>query len=347
MLRQVRGALKSVVAASVSLLLVLAFAAWGVPEMRQFVQRAPLTVGRVAFSAQTIQAEYNRQLNQRRQQAGGKLSNEEALAAGLPDQVIDSIITRSALEQEALKMGLAAPTKMVRDYLQSIDQFKNPVTGKFDEGTLRNILANNNLSATQFESLIKEDLLRSQLIDSIAAGPSVAKPFTNALILREIERRKVGYLTITADMAGKPAEPTPDVLDAYYKAHEQAFMAPEYRTFTVFEVKTADFAKDFAAPEDELRKLYEANKERLYQTPEKRTLYQFNYADEASAQAAADALRKGEAAEKIAADKHMALTEATFPDITKDAVLDKSVAEAAFSDSLPAGGIAGPINGIF
>lgn len=347
MLKQVRGALKTVVAAFVSLLLILAFAAWGVPEMRTFVQRAPLKVGRDAFSAQTIQTEYNRMLNARRRQEGGKFTQEQAVAEGLPDQVVDSIATRSVLRQEAKKMGVAAPMQLVRTYLQSIDQFKNPVTGKFDETTLRSILANNNLTAAQFQSMIQEDLIRDQLIGSVAAGPPVSMPFANALILREIERRKVAYLTITADMAGKPAEPTPDALKSYYEAHKDSFMAPEYRTFTVVEVKASDFAKKIAAPEEELRKAYEANKARLYETPETRTLYQFNYADEAAAKAAADELRNGKPVADIAAEKHMTLKEATFTDISRDAILDKAVADAAFSDKLKDGDVAGPIKGMF
>lgn len=347
MLKQVRGALKNVVAGFIAVLLVLAFAAWGVPELRTFTQRAPLRVGKITFSSQAITAEYNRQMAVRRQQAGGKFSQEEAKAAGLPSQVINMMATRSSLMQEAKKMGLAVPRSVVREQLQSDKRFQNPATGKFDEVTLRSILANNSLSVSEFENFIRDDILNDQLVGSISAGAPAPKPFANDLILREVERRLVGYLTITDEMAGVPAEPTPDDLKTYYNNHQSAFMAPEYRTFTVVEFKPDDFREGLTPPEEDLRKVYEANKARLYETPEKRTLYQITYDSQAQADAAAAALKEGKPFESLAADKNLTLDQVTFTEIPKADILDPSVAEAAFSKDLKEGGVVGPIKGLF
>lgn len=347
MLRQVRGVLKRVIGIFLAVPLVLAFALWGVPELRNFTQRAPLRVGEVGFSTQAIQAEFNRQMTARRNQQGGAYTREQAIAEGLPDFVISSLATRSVLEQEAEKMGLVVPRSLVRDYIQADERFQNPVTGEVDEIELRNILQMNNLTVSQFEDIIKEDLLRDQLVGSVAAAAPAPEAYARYLLLREVERRRVGYLTITGDMAGIPAEPTPDDLRNYYQENQSAFMAPEYRTFTAAILRYDDFRDGLESPAEELRAYYEANKARLYESPEKRTIYQITYDAESQAEAAVAALRQGQPFEQLASKQGLTLEAVTFTEIEKGDILDPAVSEAAFAADLAEGGVAGPVKGLF
>lgn len=347
MLKKVRGALHRVMGAFIAVPLVLAFALWGVPELRSMTQQAPLRVGKVGFSSKSLLDEYNRQMTQRRNQHNGVYTREDAMADGLPDYVISSISTRSVLRQEAGKMGLVMPRKLVSDYLQKDERFINPVTGKLDETELTGILQQNGLTVSQFEDIIKEDLLRDQLINSVAAAGPAPAEMAKMMLLREVELRRVGYLTITDEMAGIPAEPTPDALKTYYEDNKNAFFAPEYRSFTAVLLRYKDFEEGLEAPEDELKKYYEANKARLYETPETRTIYQITYDSEGEANAAVSALRQGKPFETLATEKGLTLAAVTFTDIDKGAVLDPKVADAAFSADLKEGDVAEPVKGLF
>ena len=347
MLRQVRGALKGIGAWFVIALLVLAFGLWGVPELRDFTQRPPLRVGETSYSSQSILNEFNRQVAQRRDESGGAFSRDDAIEAGLPDLVVSSLATRSVLKQEAENMGLAMPRRLVRDYLQEDERFQNPATGRFDRFSLQSILQANSLSVRQFEALLKEDMMRTQLVEAVSAGPGAPSEMARAMLAREIERRRVGYLTITDDMAGVPAEPTPEDLRAYYEANPSAFTAPEYRTFTAVILDYADFREGLEAPEEELRRLFEARRAQLYESPEKRTIYQITYDTESEAQAAASALRQGKPFEYIASEKGLTLNAVTFTEIERGDLLDPSVAEAAFAADLEEGGVTDPIKSLF
>lgn len=347
MLQQVRSALKGVVAWFVIVLLVLAFALWGVPELRNFAQGSPLRVGKVDFSSQAILNEFNRQMTARRNETGGAFTREDAIAAGLPDAVISTLASRSVLEQEARKLGLVMPRAIVRDYLHTDERFQNPATGRFDQFALESILSANGFTPSQFEDALKRDLLRTELIQSVAAGGLAPRPMAEALLLREVERRRIAYLTVTEDMAGAPEEPTPEALRAYYQENAAAFTAPEYRRFTAVILREADFREGLEAPEEDLRRFYEANKSRLYDIPEKRTLYQATFDSEAEAQAAASALRQGRPFEEIAAQRGLSLDAATFADITRGDLLDPKVAEAAFDPVLEPGDVADPVQGFF
>lgn len=347
MLKQVRGALHKGVAWVGVILLVAAFAMWGVPEVRTLASNSALTVGKERFSQQSVQREFDRAFQNRARQSDQPLTREAALASGLGNQVIQSMTNQSVIEQYVDSLGLSAPRAAVRDYLQNNEAFQNPATGQFDKPVLDAILANNNLTAAQFENLIREDLLRSQLVDALAAAGPASAPLAEAMLMRETERRRIAYLTVTDEMAGKPAEPTPDLLQAYYEANPTSFTAPEYRTFDLLVLRQEDFRDGAGLSEEELLKIYETNRERLYSQPERRTVYQIRYDTEAEANAAVARLRQGEPFEVLAAQTGQSLADVTQTEIRKNQILDPTVADAAFAEGLEAGTILDPVKGLF
>jgi peptidyl-prolyl cis-trans isomerase D len=347
MLSQVRSALKGAGAWFVVILLILAFALWGVPSMGQLSGTAAVTVGGKGFSQQYVQNEFNRALQSQRNESGGSYTREDALASGLHNQIVTAITTTSALDQFADKMQLAMPRELVRDYLQENENFQNPATGKFDPATLQSILQQNNLTVKDFEIRLGEDLKRNQLINALAARAPAPDPFVEATLLRDTERRDIGYLIVTDEMSGKAAEPMPADLEAYYQENPAAFTAPEYRSFDLLILKNEDFREGLEAPEEEMRRLYDINKERLYDKPERRTVYQITYKTDAEALAASTALRQGKPFENIASERGLDLAAVTFTDAQKRDILDPAVADAAFADELEAGAITDPVRSSF
>jgi len=345
MLKQVRSGMKNIVAVFGAALLVLSFALWGVPGLSDFAQRPTMKVGNEALSTSVLQSEYSRAMRMRREEREGKYTPADARAEKLGDQVVQQVTTRSILEQEARKLGLVMTDDMVGRYIETNENFKNPTTGKFDRQRLAQILQANELNELGFESLIRNQLLRDQLISSLMAGPPAPEVFARTLLLRESEARRVGYLMITDDIAGPAKEPTADDLRKFFDENKKEFTAPEYRTFNAVILHPEDFA---ATPsEEELLKSYEANRARLYETPERRTLYQTTFGDEAKAKAAADALRQGKPFEAVATENGSTLSASTLTEITKKDMLDPAVAEAAFASGLEEGAVIGPIKGLF
>jgi len=142
MLKQIRGSMKQVASWLIGIPLIVAFAAWGVPEMRQFTQSYPVRIGKTGINGIEIQTEFDRYATNRRLANDGAFDREAAIAAGVPNQIVQSLAARAALDQESLKMGLSMPREMVRNYLQTSDQFKNPRSGKFDNEALTGIYGN-------------------------------------------------------------------------------------------------------------------------------------------------------------------------------------------------------------
>ncbi len=345
MLKQIRGTMKNVFAIVIIILLIIAFAAWGVPEMRQFSQNHTIRVGGDGFSTTDVQKEFDRFVTNRRLANDGQFDREAAIAAGAVNQIVDSIAVRSALDQDARRMGLLVPRETVKEYLNTSEQFQNPRTGKFDLEAIGGILRDYNFTPREFEDRLQSDLLRNQLTSALNAGGLAPAAIIDALVLRETEKREISYVTITEDLAAPAPEATPDLLKAYYDKNASQFMAPEFRTFTVATLKSSDYEETSATSEEELRKLYDANKAR-YETPERRTIYQITFADEKAAADAAAALKGGKPIETIAAENGRTLDEIALTDILKADVLDPKVGGAAFSAD-EAGAVVGPIKGVF
>ena len=347
MLSQVRGALKGIVAWIFVILLILAFAMFGVPEMRQFAGNSALTVGNENFSGQFVLNEFNRSIQTQRAQSGSSYTREDAIASGLHDQVVNAIATSSAISQFAGDMGLALPREILRDYIKEIEGFQNPATGEVDRLALQGALARIGISVEEFERRIDEELMRNQILGALAAAGPAPDALVEAFVLRETENRRIAYLNVTNDMAGVAAEPTPDDLQSYYDANHAAFTAPEYRTFDLLVLRSDDFREGLEAPEEELRRIYEVNKPRLYDKPETRTLYQTTFDTNTEAQAAVAALRQGKPFENIATESGFSLEAVTLADKQKRDIVDPAVADAAFAEGLEEGAILDPVESLF
>lgn len=347
MLSQVRGALKGAIAWIVIILLIAAFALWQVPSVSQLMSNAAIKVGGESYSRNYVNNEFDQSFQRAMREAGSDYTREQAIASGMPQQVIDRIISQSALSQYADKMNLALPREAIADYIKGEEMFRNPATGEVDRQTLTAILQQNGLTVSAFEKIIRDDLLRSQLIDALATQTPAPRAFMEPMVLREVERRRIAYITVTDEMAGVAAEPTPDDLQNFYTDNQATFTAPEYRTFDLLVLRAEDFREGLEAPEEEMRRLYDLGKNRIYNTPERRTLYQITYDSEAEAQAAAAELKQGKVFEDLAKEKGMTLAAATFTDAQKRDILDPSVADAAFADGVDSGAIIEPVRSLF
>jgi peptidyl-prolyl cis-trans isomerase D len=346
MLKQIRAGLKSVVVIIFVLPLIVSFIAWGVPEMRQMTSNYALSVGSKGYSALEISREFDRYVTNRRNQSDGQYTREQAIAEGAPTQIVESLATQSALDQEALRMGLIVTRPMVSKFLQTSDQFKNPNTGKFDNETLDFILREYGFSIRDFEERIRMEMLRAQLLGGVARGGPASSAMVDGLVAREVETREVSYLTISEDLAGPAPAATPELVKDYYEKNKSQFMAPEYRAFTAVVLNSADYVDRAEATDEKLLEIYNANKAK-YQTPERRTFYQITVESQEAADAATKALKEGKPFEAVATDNGQTLAQVTRTNVLKTDIVDPAVANAVFAADAGAGAVVGPVKGVF
>lgn len=347
LLKNIRGALKGVMAWVFVIVGIAAFSVVGIPSLQNFSQKPPVSVGSVKLSQNDLRKQFNRQIQRLQLQSGRAFSAEEALNNGLPEQIVADLTSRAATKLEAEQLNLGMPRSLIKEILGREESFQNPLTGEFDETVMGRILQQNQISVREFDKEIREDIIRQNLLQAVSQGGVTPRALTNVHIARQTEQREVSWLSVTSEMSGEAADPTDQELQDWYNGNPDRFTNPEFRTISIAFLRRSDFQEGLSIEEEELRKTYDLIKAQTYEEPEKRTLYQLTYDNEAEATAAISRLRDGTPFEVLAGERGQSLETATLTQTTPEAMINQAVAKVAFTPEVKAGDTIGPITGLF
>jgi peptidyl-prolyl cis-trans isomerase D len=295
-------------------------------------------VGQVEISVDDYARAFRSQVSSFSQQVGQQLSTQEALAFGLDRQVIQSLIVRAALDNEASRVGLSVGDAVVADELKKIDAFKG-ISGTFDREAYRFALNRDNQTEAGFESRLRADVSRELMQGVITGGFVAPTTLTDTLYAWAAEKRGFSMLRLAeADLTTPLADPTVDEISAYYTANIAAFTKPEAKRITYAALLPEAIAKDQPVDDAVLRKLYDDRIDEFV-VPERRLVERLVYPDQAAADAAIAKADAGTPFETLVADRGLTLEAIDLGDVTKDDLGDAG--DAVFA--LPEGGISRPL----
>ncbi|NTT85439.1 peptidylprolyl isomerase [Tabrizicola fusiformis] len=256
------------------------------------------------------------QVNQLSQQFGAQLTMEQARAFGIDGQVLQSLVQRAALDNEAAHVGLSAGDAVVAAELAGMPSFQG-VSGTFDGKTYRDALKNNNLTATEFEDGIRADIARSLLQGSVAGGVVAPQALTDTIFAWAGERRGFTLVRVTeADLPAPLPAPTEAEVQAWYDAHLADYTRPEAKRITYAALLPADVAKTITIDEAEVKAAYDARLSE-FMLPEKRLVERLVFGTEAEAAAAKARLDAGESFEALVAERKLTLEDIDMGDVSK------------------------------
>ncbi len=139
---------------------------------------------------------------------------------------------RMAVIAAARKAGLTATPEMVVAWLQELPLFAGP-DGRYSPERFAQFKAAyldpRNISDQRLAEIVRDEILFESMVGTVA-GSSAADP-------AEARRRftqlyspvEVAVFTFPTETAAKAISPTPEDLDAYYKAHVARYTSPEKR----------------------------------------------------------------------------------------------------------------------
>lgn len=260
-------------------------------------------------------------------QQNPQLTMKDFLAADALDQVLDSLIDRSAMTEWGKKHGMAVSDRLVDSEIVKIQAFQGP-DGKFNENTYKQLLAQRGLSDAAVRSDIAQGLMARQLLVPASFGAK----FPQGVALRYaslLKERREGLIAFVPALAFAPKQPASDAeLSAYYKANAQRYLVPERRVLR-YAILDENSAKAAAPSDAEIQQRYKLNAA-IYAASELRDLTQVIVADEASAKALAADVAAGKAIDAAARAK--GLSTAKLPGMTADTLT--SQASKAVSDAV-------------
>ncbi|MDZ4095017.1 MAG: SurA N-terminal domain-containing protein [Paracoccaceae bacterium] len=271
-------------------------------------------------------------------QTGQTATLQQALSIGLDRRVRQQLVTSTALDNEADRIGLSVGDARVADELTAMQPFQG-AGGKFDRETYRFALQRNNLSEADFETGLREDLARSLLQGAVIGGFAAPPALTNTLYAYIAERRGLTLLRLSeADLATPPGDPSDADLRAHYDANITDFTRPEARRITYAALLPETLAANLPVDDAALRDLYQERIDEFVQ-PERRLVERLVFSTEADASAAKARLDAGESFETLVAERGLALLDVDMGDVSP---ADLGAAGAAVF-ALAEPGVAGPL----
>lgn len=297
-------------------MLILGLGGFGVTSFTGGVTKVA-SVGDTDISTNDYARALQTQINALSQQFGKALTLQEAMAFGIDQQVLQSVLTRAALDNETAKVGISVGDAVVANELMAMDSFKG-VSGTFDREAYRFTLDRNNLTETEFETNLRRDISRELLQGAVGGGFAAPKALTDTLYSWSEERRGFSMLRLAeADLITPVGEPTEDDLKAHYDAHIDRFTRPEAKRITYAALLPEAIAKDQPVDEDLLKKLYQ-DRISEFVVPERRIVERLIYPDQATADAARAKLDGGTAFDALVTERGLTLDDIDQGDVTKE-----------------------------
>lgn len=216
------------------------------------------------------QQDFQNRLNELRQQASSEMGDKfDPTVYEQPEtkaRVLDGMIDQQLLLKANDELGMRVSDIAVRDAIAAIPAFQ--VNGQFDPATYEAVLASQRKTPAMFEDEVRSSLAIRLLPDALSASTVVTDEEVDGFLKLRLQQRDLRYV-----MLPRPAVPDSNVtepqIQAYYKQHQDQFMAPEQVSVQYVEVDGADLKPDAPPSEEDLRKRYEDEKQHFVQ-PEQR-----------------------------------------------------------------------------
>ncbi len=255
-------------------------------------------VGSVEITPQAYERAYHRALENLSARARQRISQSQARAMGLPQQVLQGLIQESALDYEANKLGLGLSPEGLRENITNAPIFHD-ASGKFSPDKYRKFLKDISYDELFFEQEYRSDLIRRQIQGMFAASGIVPKALLDAYNRYLNGQRTIAYFTLTPDAAGALPEPTEEALKSFYEESKALFMAPEFRKVAMLTVAPKPVESKAAVSDEEVRAAYD-EKRGNYAVPERRHIELIPFRSVEAAHAAEAELSAGKSFEDAA-----------------------------------------------
>lgn len=322
-------------------LIVFSFAIFGIGDIfRGFGAGQIAKVGSTEINAEQFRFAYQNELQRLQRRAQRAVTNDEARAAGLDQQVLGRLVTEAVLDRKAQDLGLAMSDAAVARAISDDPSFKN-AAGQFDPTRFQEILRDNGFNERGFVKQQRAVYLRQQMAEALAGKIAAPRVLLTAINRFRNETRSIDYFVLPSSAVGEIPPPDDKTLDDYFAAHRGLFATPEFRKLVTLAVTPSSLAKAADVSDADATKFYDEVKAARFTSPERRQLRQIVFPNEGEALAAAQKIKDGAKFDTIVVDRKLTLADVDLGLVKKSDVGNPAVATAAFA--LPDGGVSEPV----
>jgi len=266
---------RNVKALSVSLWIVVAsfiffiFYSWGTGGriLRENIN-VIATVGKQEITIEEYKSNLLQTVERLSRMQSGRVSREMIKGMGIPEQVLQALISDKIIFFLADKLNLVATDEEVREKIINSPEFQRD--GKFigfDE--YRRILAYNRIDLKDFEDSKRIEVLKEKFINVLTSSITVSEKDVMDYYKREKEKLNVEYAIVDISTVQLDKEPTKDELKNWFEKNKESFKIPEKRKGEYVIIDIEKTKGEVEVTESEIRDYWSEN-QFLFQIPEKR-----------------------------------------------------------------------------
>ncbi len=246
-----------------ALLVFPSFILFGIQGYSRFSEGANNSVAKVAGQSVT-RAEWDTAYQRQLEIARRRQPNLDAKAFDTPElrmQILEGLVRDRVLETAVQKLHLTVSGEQLGRHLQSmpeLQQLRGP-DGRIDPVKYKALLQNQGWSPEAFEARLAQDLALQQVLAGIEGGSLAPKGNAKAALDPLLQQREVQVQRFDAKDYLAKVSPTDAEIEAYYKANEAQFKAPEQATIDYVVLDVESLKKGISVSEDEVRKVYDTD----------------------------------------------------------------------------------------
>jgi len=330
MLEGLRKAAATWVAKLLLAVLVVSFAIWGISgQMLTGTSSDVITAGGTSVSMLDYRLAYDRRIAELSQQLGMRLTQEQATAFGVNEQVLSQLAAGAVLDEAAREIRLGVSQDKLAALTASDPAFRG-LDGRFDRNQFDFVLNRIGMRAEDYLRNREQTAVRQQIVDAIASSVSVPDELLRNVARYRGEDRTVEYVPLPRS-AVEPIEPPSDSdLQSWFDERKADYAAPEYRKIDYVKLEAEDIADPTAISDEQVQQYYDSQRSR-YMTPERRRIEQITFSSAEEATAARESMKTGTTFEDLVERQGKKIEDASLGDLTRGDIPDQAVAEAAFS----------------
>jgi peptidyl-prolyl cis-trans isomerase D len=211
-------------------------------------------------------------------------------------QVLDSLIERKALLQEAQKLKFLAPDSYIASVLAQIPSFQQD--GVFSQPRYEAVLRQNGRTPPQFENELRQAFMLEAITSPISLATFPSNTSLKQIARMVAQQREIAWVDLPASSVAAEIKLTPADVERYYADNKAEFTDPEQIRADYLVLDIATVAAGIEVSDRAVADYYAANAAQFGQ-PELRSASHILIAVDKSADAATRAQAKAKATELV------------------------------------------------
>lgn len=248
-------------------LIILPFALWGVDSYVSGGGRGNeiASVGKTPITLDEFQRALSEQQERLRPQLDGNLAVLES--PEFRKGVLNELINQRLLLLHASKAQMGIGNALLSNFIASLPALQ--VDGRFSRERYEQLVAAQNMSIEQFESMLRRDLLTQQLTLPVANGSVAGKLPTDRWLAVQLEEREIAETVLRAEQFAAESKPDGAAIKRYYDENRARFEQPERVRVEYIVLGQAKLIADAKISDADIKAAYDANAVR-YRKPAQR-----------------------------------------------------------------------------